>query len=202
MAISDDDLARLAEDAYAAALPPGFPEGRAVAVKTQRDDTLIVAFRGTVPTRLEDVERDLDAVPVFHEGLGYVHQGFLEGALSIRTLMPALKGARVILTGHSLGGALAIITAGLMICAGMAPVRVVTFGAPRAGGDALRHRLRDTEIRQYRHGADPVPWLPPYFEHVRAPLIEIGTASDDALADHAIAGYVAALGAPAPQEGA
>jgi len=84
----------------------------------------------------------------------------------------------------------------------MAPLAIITFGAPRAGFARLRRVLSKLPIEQYRFGEDLVPTLPwalwPLlrYAHVRAP-IAIGTSTGDALADHHIANYVGAL-APDP----
>jgi fermentation-respiration switch protein FrsA (DUF1100 family) len=173
------------------------------AVITQAPGVAVVAFRGTVPSSWADWLRDFEAWPVRHEGMGWCHRGFLDGGMDLwPALQPLIAGRRVILTGHSLGGALAIITAGLMTLAGNPPEALVTFGAPRVGGSALRQLLAPIPIRQYRNGNDPVPDVPLLYEHVRLPLIEVGHPDlFDPLECHSCTGYgrlLAELASPPP----
>lgn len=189
---TDRTLAGLAASAYGA--PPTWRAGDVHACLTEMPDATVIAFRGTEPESLADWVRDLEAWPMWVRGLGYCHDGFASGVLAI---WPALSAGlydrgRVILTGHSLGGALAVIAAGMLALNGTPAARLVTFGAPRAGTDKLVGVLRATPARQYRCGDDPVPEVPGFFEHVR-PLIEVGSASLDPLRDHEIARYQAAV---------
>lgn len=172
----------------------GTPWAWSVADVHARRDGNVVAIPGTDPECLADWLRDLDAVPVWDRQIGYVHQGFRDGALLI---LPWLRGIDrpLTLTGHSMGGAIAILAAAYLRAGGVPVAGVVTFGAPRAGGALVQHLLSAVPVRQFRHAGDPVPdvpCLPGVLEHVVA-LTEIGAASLDPLADHAIAGYVAAL---------
>ena len=186
--MTDADLAALCAASY------GTPWAWSVADVHARRDGDVVAIPGTDPDCLADWLRDLDAVPVWRDGVGYCHRGFLDGALLV---LPWLRGlpAPLTLAGHSMGGAIAILAAALLRAADVPVAGVVTFGAPRAGGAVVKHLLADIPVRQFRHAGDPVPevpCLPGVLEHVVA-LTEIGVASLDPLADHAVGGYVAAL---------
>lgn len=103
----------------------------------------ILAFRGTEPTELEDILTDLDQA-----GIG-VYQWYQNRALVASTLERLATSGPIIVTGHSLGGALAQITeanhADLV-------AQVVTFqspGIPRAlvESGALRRRAVATHYR-------------------------------------------------------
>lgn len=190
--MSDFELAGLAAGAYA--VPASYAAGDVAAVRTGN----VVAFRGTRPDALADWLRDLDAVPVYDQVLGYCHRGFIDGARATLPLILADRAVPLLLVGHSLGGALALLTAALLLAERRPVLGVATFGAPRAAGGRLRAALMETTVRQYRHGDDPVtevPFLPLVFEHPTQ-LIAIGQPSVDPLTDHAISGYLAAL-APA-----
>jgi len=106
-----------------------------------------------------------------------------------------------VLTGHSLGGALALLLAAKLCLIGRPPASVITFGAPHVsiGGEmADLFDVAGLVPQMYRHGADCVPLLPPTeFGWLHpAPLIPIGHPATGILAgevDHAVARYCAAL---------
>jgi hypothetical protein len=87
-----------------------------------------------------------------------------------RSVLSAITAARaqypsytVVATGHSLGGALASLAAGVLRSQNI-PVELYTFGAPKPGLDGLATFLTNTTFgATYRvtHKADPVPKLPP-----------------------------------------
>ncbi|CAN6357041.1 unnamed protein product [Urochloa humidicola] len=77
---------------------------------------------------------------------------------------------RVTATGHSLGGALAMLAARdaaemLSSSGGGVQVRVVTFGAPRVGNEAFRDELasRGVTVRRVILQQDFVPSIPPTY---------------------------------------
>jgi hypothetical protein len=127
-----------------------------------------------------------------------VHQGFLKAT---QDLWPAIEDdlktlaspARqpVYATGHSLGGAMAVI-------AGMTyPVRrIITFGEPRVGA-TLKRTLSDPAIHiRYVNGNDPVPWMIPsggpfrYKHHGELRrIVDRSHGGPNALYDHSIVNY-------------
>ncbi|CEJ89728.1 hypothetical protein VHEMI05553 [[Torrubiella] hemipterigena] len=72
------------------------------------------------------------------------------------------KDYRVVLTGHSLGGAVAILGGAYLRRDGQ-PVDVYTYGAPRVGNDAFANFASNQAGTSFRitHTVDPVPRLPP-----------------------------------------
>ncbi|GFR45786.1 hypothetical protein Agub_g7240, partial [Astrephomene gubernaculifera] len=129
--------------------------------RNKKSRTLVVAFRGTEPSQFKDVLSDLRLAPVYPEKLNptdpkvRVHAGFLSAYESVRPTLLALVAAatsppppagspqppasgpwRILVTGHSLGGALA--TLGSYDLKKSDPARDITcytFGAPRVGND-------------------------------------------------------------------
>jgi hypothetical protein len=200
--ISDADLAQLCAATYAD--PPTLPVPMAGtdARITVMGDVQVVAFRGSVTAG--DWARDFICLPVLekdHPQLGLCHVGFLDGANGI---MPALQSALadkpVIITGHSLGGALALGVGALLACMGKPPLAIVTFGSPRFGGGKFVDALASIDVRQYRRGNDPVPMLPfdvpPLFTFLDVHfLIAVGQAQRDPFACHSILGYCADVAA-------
>lgn len=127
----------------------------------------VVAFSGTAPTRIGDWILDLMARRT-EDGL---HAGFEAGATAVwPSVQAALEGdGPVFLAGHSLGGALAVVTAQRLVREGILPVAriggVCTFGMPRVGDAAFARTLREAglgeRILRLVYGADLVANLPP-----------------------------------------
>jgi hypothetical protein len=190
--MNDRQLADLSAAAYTAR--PTWVHEDVHACLTEVGGVLVVAFRGTVPDSLEDWLRDFSVIPAWGGPLGEVHDGFFKGASALQEPITEAIGARpYVLIGHSLGGALAIITAGLLTCYAHAPLALVTYGAPRCGGQTLVDALEPVKrICQYRAGSDPVPNVPFGYKHIR-PLTHVGATppawSLPSIADHGIANY-------------
>jgi triacylglycerol lipase len=148
-------------------------------------DTTFIVFQGTDPLLLPNWLSDLNLLP---NALG-IHQGFHE-ALDVvwDDITDALKQSEtsphLLLTGHSLGAALAALCASrLADQEGIVADALYAFGMPRAGTPdfAVQYngRLGD---RTYRlvHGDDIVPTVPPTglgFRHVGRSVICRGHAS-------------------------
>lgn len=134
---------------------------------------IVVAFRGT-ERDYRDILTDLDFWPDPVGGMGgTVHGGFLAALNAVRhdiqdSIAHESLYLPVYFTGHSLGGALAVLAA----AASTGPFNlmdrrfaVYTYGAPRVGDRAFIGGLRDfAHVPIYRHTntADIVPWVPPF----------------------------------------
>ena len=76
-------------------------------------------------------------------------------------------------------------------------IALVTAGAPRPGGRALRKRLEGLEILRFVHGNDIVPKTPPFITgyvhpHHKIQLEDISETRFDGVTDHNIGDYVKA----------
>lgn len=108
-----------------------------------------------------------------------VHSGFNETFESMKTglarlLTPKLRSGHVEgvhCVGHSLGGALASLTADWIRQYYRKPVKLYSFGAPRVGLDGFATSFSYAASGHYRctHGADPVPSVP-LWPFVHAPV--------------------------------
>lgn len=137
-------------------------------------NTLVIAFRGSREPR--DFIMDAKFLvkhfwsPACDDSAAArakVHRGFQSGVVAVRDEIVASvrHAARIIVTGHSLGGARAILLAAWLRKMGLPVTDVITFGAPRVGNAAFASfynaQLHDHTIRFEAQG-DAVPWLPPY----------------------------------------
>lgn len=99
-----------------------------------------------------------------------VHTGFAtawseiadEATKAINSARRAHPNYKVILTGHSLGGAVATLGAAYLRKAGI-PLDLYTYGSPRVGNDKFTTWFSSQKGGQWRvtHESDPVPRLPP-----------------------------------------
>jgi predicted lipase len=143
---------------------------------------IITSFRGTEPAELRDWLSDATTPPwPGPGGKGYVHHGFAEALQAVWPQVRAAvdefrdNGQTVWFTGHSLGGALAML-AGARLHFEEPYVTangVYTFGQPRTCDRQLSKEFNTAfSDRMYRfvNNNDIVPQLPPEptFHHVSA----------------------------------
>ena len=153
-------------------------------------ERVLIAFRGTESGR--DWRTNLQAVT--DPGPWYdtrVHEGFQDAfaavALQVGEIIGRVvrQGQPIWITGHSLGGALAVLLAATLLEAGRPVAGLYTFAAPRVGDGAFEAELND-QMRNAAHwrvanAGDLVPHLPPepMFSHAgkRVLLLEDGGVS-------------------------
>jgi predicted lipase len=163
-----------------------FSVGNTQAYVATDDDHIIVAFRGTeAPTSIEGLKdwllTDANNYLILPEGRigtdfaaagvgARFHRGFMTALADIWDPVYAAVEAELKkkerplwLTGHSLGGALALLAAWRFLRKTMDVYRVYTFGGPMVGNDvAVKAFDKELEGKVYRfvHGPDLVPKLP------------------------------------------
>ena len=118
----------------------------------------IISIRGT--DNGKNVLTDLDARPFKDRKLGVqIHRGFRGAAEKLKNdiIENVALEETIILTGHSLGGAIAQIL-GLWFEDDAYEVQIYTFGSP----SVITERMwEDGHFRVYLEN-DPVPFLPPF----------------------------------------
>ncbi|XP_010276758.1 PREDICTED: uncharacterized protein LOC104611428 [Nelumbo nucifera] len=160
---------------------------------------IVVAFRGTEPFNAKDWITDVDLSWLSMGNMGRVHRGFMKALglqddkdfqkgwpkdydgdkelayyiirEKLKTLLEYHKGARIIITGHSLGAALATIFPAILAYHKEDQIMdrllgVYTFGQPRVGdeefGRFMEGKLNKVVRRYFRvvHRFDIVPRVP------------------------------------------
>ncbi|WP_038860864.1 lipase family protein, partial [Pseudomonas sp. R62] len=115
-----------------------------------------------------DGRRDGDAYQVpFAEGEGKVHRGFYGGALAaypfiVTYLEKFYSGQKLLITGHSLGGAVALILSEMLRRNLEFSPQIVlyTYGAPRAGDTTFIESAKALAHHRIVNQNDPVPSVP------------------------------------------
>lgn len=143
------------------------------AVSIETPDSIIIIFRGTEPDQMADLAADLKAwQSSSHSGLGDVHTGFKEALDHIWNALSQWVEARrsgktVITCGHSLGGALATISARRF-----SADECYTYGSPRVGDSDWVDHFKTKHYRVVNNN-DIVPKVPLYimgFRHTCEPI--------------------------------
>lgn len=151
-------------------------------------ETAIIAFRGS-EKKFNDwaynanIKRTDFPYEINDEGGNgdeTIHQGFLEAFQAVvpksesdkskfDSILKKLKSCNYIwLTGHSLGGAIAIIAASFLKKRGFNNIQgIYTYGAPRVGNDDYRNyinRVFKNKYWRFMNDHDVVPDLPPSYK--------------------------------------
>ena len=143
-----------------------FPEsGLRVFIDSKTDGTGLqwVVLRGT--TNLSNAYADLDFVErEDHELQIKVHQGFDD---ALQECMPWIigrihRGRPICITGHSLGGSVAVLLAATLEKRGYKDVSAVTFGQPKVTDAHGANALNELRVLRVVYEDDPVPLVPPF----------------------------------------
>jgi pimeloyl-ACP methyl ester carboxylesterase len=138
----------------------------------RQGNTLIVAFRGTEPinacdwlTNVNYHQRELlpDVPGLVHQGFACALEEVKEAMVNAVAELSSVGVTQTFITGHSLGGALAVLAASIL--QGRQKIAAVyTFGQPRVGdlrfSMAFDAKLGNVTFR-YVNDRDIVPHLPP-----------------------------------------
>ncbi|MGE8175206.1 lipase family protein [Pseudomonas fluorescens] len=135
------------------------------AYATHDDRMILIGVRGTA--QKWDAWRDGDAeqVPV-EDGVGKAHQGFHEGYVAVKAFVTKYVerfrtgDQRILVCGHSLGGAIALLLAEWIRRKYDPNVILYTFGSPRAGDAEFVEGAKSLVHHRIVNNNDPVPSVP------------------------------------------
>jgi len=150
-------------------------------------NSVMISFRGTdilsLPNWIEDLSfgktRDYNqcAGCKIDDGFAKCHDAIENDVYAnVKQRMAMYPGAGLVVVGHSLGGALAVLTAAdLAVSYPNTSISVYTYGCPRVGNPAFAQYFNSLNSTSYRvvHWADPVARLPPQqvnYEHVESQI--------------------------------
>ncbi|NRH29004.1 lipase family protein [Pseudomonas sp. MS19] len=148
---------------------------------THNDEIILIAIRGTSDFP-DDALRDADAYQVpFAEGVGQAHRGFYEAAQKAAVFVIAyldkfFAGQKLLICGHSLGGANALLLAEMLRRRqGFTyDIQLYTYGAPRAAdSDFVAGAAELVHYRMVNHN-DPVPSVPAPWMDTKTSVIVVG----------------------------
>ena len=134
------------------------------AIVAHDKERIAIIFRGTEPKEFKDVKADLKTWPKRSDEVqGLVHSGFaealdkvwneLEGVVDECVKLHDIK--QVLFTGHSLGGALAVVAAARSKYVG----EVYTYGQPRVGNRKYSKQVK-SKVYRFVNNNDVVPRVP------------------------------------------
>ncbi|KAK3378430.1 Alpha/Beta hydrolase protein [Podospora didyma] len=139
--------------------------------------SIIISFRGSRSIRNWITDFIFTQVPCDLVFGCLVHTGFLAAWNEIspqvlagaKAAVKANPSYKVIVTGHSLGGAVGTLATAYLRKAGIPVAELITFGSPRVGNSAFAKFVTDQPGAEYRltHAEDPVPRLPPILFNYR-----------------------------------
>ena len=155
----------------------GDADAQAFAAYDESRDTMLISFRGS--ESMDDFRADVDitAVDGTEYGGGRVQEGF---EVQLRALLPKLEdfvkkhpNARLMLSGHSLGGAMAALFHGWCLKRGIHVDQTYTCGQPPVGDEGWKAGVeqlarerekpdRPVNMFRYVYGTDPVPHAPTF----------------------------------------
>ncbi|CAI8822921.1 lipase family protein [Pseudomonas sp. fls2-241-R2A-110] len=132
---------------------------------THHDEIILISVRGTL--ELVDFVRDTDAeqVPITG-GIGKAHKGFYDAYRAMSTFILTYLDSfhvdqKVIICGHSLGGAIATLLAeALRRDTKKYDVLLYTYGSPRAGDADFVNGAADLAHHRMVNSNDPIPSVP------------------------------------------
>ena len=158
---------------------------------------LFLSVKGT--DDLMDMIKNISILPKKLKGVGYLHRGFLSSARSVLAYcLPQLnhakeRGYKIVLSGHSYGGAIVQVMQEIMNDKHKIPSECVTFGSPRVWFIGAKPKGLHLRVQI---DSDPVTKMPlilgrvfRIFKHRQTEMLEVKTPSFFSFHSHKITTY-------------
>jgi predicted lipase len=125
-----------------------------------QENQLFIVFEGTHDISSLQADLNVKEANFSADKASRVHAGYLSEAMQARAFLESYlsKKKKIIITGHSLGGAVAHLLAALLYKQEY-DVRLYTFGSPPVGNEAFAARIKDLSHERYTHVFDVIPML-------------------------------------------
>lgn len=148
--------------------------------KEYKEDTVIIAFKGTTTTKEVLVDASIDRID--RGQMGKIHKGFYEYFIEKhrdvidKFLRDNKHYTNVVFVGHSLGGALATLSACYYgIEKSDKNIYCISFGAPRVGNWKFAKKFKEVVFKSFRfvNKGDWVVKVPPVglYKHVKTKYV-------------------------------
>lgn len=160
----------------------------------------ILSFPGSL--EIMDWIQDVDFVKVKRDGMGYLHNGFVDvwDKLKRQVQIRLNKSEPLFIVGHSLGGAVATIAALALHNKGFKIDAIYTFGSPRVGNSEWKKKFNESGIEYHRivNGDDIVTSVPKLFYYHVGNEVRINKRgffswTHNKILDHKIENYLSNL---------
>lgn len=150
---------------------------------THHDEIILIAIRGTL--ELSDWWRDADAAQVpFIEGKGKVHHGFYDAYKALKSFIQRYLvrfhvDQKIIISGHSLGGAIALLLAEALRSDETMKYNVLlyTYGSPRVGDATFVAAAKPLAHHRMVNNNDMIPGVPAPWMNARRSIWIPGLAA-------------------------
>ena len=142
-----------------------------------KENVLFVVFEGSRDIYSWERNLDIGEVGFVHDSERKVHRGFYQEAILARnTLLNKMAFTqKVVVSGHSLGGAVALLFAALLEHDGY-DVSLFTFGSPPVGNQAFVSSIEELSHIRYQHFLDIVPQMKKvYIDKLKSLLSELNS---------------------------
>ena len=168
---------------------------------SHHDELILVSVRGTSEI-LADAWLDADANQVpFEQGDGKVHNGFYRAAKVAYTFVvdymgKFYNGQKLVICGHSLGGAVALLLAEMLRRNKRYQPEIVlyTYGAPRAADSTFIEAAQPLHHHRVVFHNDPVPSVPSTWMNTPSNRVPVYATHGAVLAFHPVGGLAFFIG--------